>query len=68
MGWAFLSTWLIETSLLHALLFFQGDILYINLVENKSALAVGIASQSSEDLYMQGMHGKAVNVLHFVGK
>ena len=45
----------------------KGDPLFVNLVENKAAVAVGTAFQSSEDLYMQGMRGKAVNVLHCVG-
>ena len=45
----------------------KGDVIYINLIENKAAVAVGTATQSSEDLYMQGMRGKAVNILHTVG-
>jgi len=45
----------------------KGEPLFVNLVENKAAVAVGTAFQSSEDLYMQGMRGKAVNVLHCVG-
>ena len=45
----------------------KGDVIYINLMENKAAFAVGTATQSSEDLYMQGMRGKAVNILHTVG-
>ena len=40
----------------------------MNLVENKAAIAIGTAFQASEDLYMQGMRGKAVNILHCVGK
>ena len=50
------------------MLMFQGDVLYINLVENKAAIAIGKAFQSSEDLYMQGMRGKAVILLHCAGK
>ena len=45
----------------------KGEALYVNLVENKAAVAVGTAYQGSEDLYMQGMRGKAINVLHCVG-
>ena len=45
----------------------KGDLLYINLVENKAAFAIGASSQASEDLYMQGMRGKAVSILHFAG-
>jgi len=45
----------------------KGEILYINLINNKAAVAVGTALHSSEDLYLQGMRGKAVNVLHCVG-
>ena len=45
----------------------KGEALYVNLVQNKAAVAVGTAFQGSEDLYMQGMRGKAINVLHCVG-
>ena len=46
----------------------KGDPLYVNLVENKAAIAVGTAANDSEDLYMQAGRGKAVIVLHTVGK
>jgi len=45
----------------------KGDPVFVNLVENCAAVAVGTAANDSEDLYMQAGRGKAVILLHCVG-
>lgn len=45
----------------------KGDIFAVNLSSNKSAIAIGLLSNSSYDLYMCGGRGVAVNVLHVFG-
>ena len=47
---------------------FQSEPVYVNMVDNKAAIAVGTAANDSEDLYMQCGRGKAVIILHCVGK
>ncbi len=45
----------------------QGDPVGVNLVSNRSHVAVGTAALSSEDMYMSGKRGKGVAILHFYG-
>lgn len=42
----------------------KNDIVYINLCENKAAVAVGDCALSSQDMYMSAGRGKCVIVLH----
>lgn len=42
----------------------KNDTVYVNLCENKAAVAVGEAALSSHDMYMSGGRGKCVIVLH----
>lgn len=39
----------------------------INLASNKAGVAVGQTARSSEDLFMSGGKGKAVNIIHYWG-
>uniref|UniRef100_A0A8D8QZQ3 Eukaryotic translation initiation factor 2D n=2 Tax=Cacopsylla melanoneura TaxID=428564 RepID=A0A8D8QZQ3_9HEMI len=45
----------------------KGDRVLINLSSNKAGVAVGETARSSEDLFMSGGKGKAVNILHYWG-
>ncbi|KAI5696841.1 hypothetical protein M8J75_000934 [Diaphorina citri] len=45
----------------------RGDRVLINLASNKAGVAVGETARSSEDLFMSGGKGKAVNILHYWG-
>ena len=45
----------------------KGDLLQVNLVTNRAALAVGTAALSSEDMYMAGGRGRGVRILHCYG-
>ncbi|XP_063237573.1 eukaryotic translation initiation factor 2D [Bacillus rossius redtenbacheri] len=45
----------------------KGDRIAVNMTTNKAPFAVGKAALSSYDMYMSGRHGKAVEILHFVG-
>lgn len=42
----------------------KGDIVYVNLTDNKAAVAIGECALSSHDMYMSGGRGKCVIVLH----
>lgn len=42
----------------------KGGIVYINLTDNKAAVAIGECALSSHDMYMSGGRGKCVIVLH----
>lgn len=42
----------------------KNDVVYINLTNNRAAVAVGEAALSSHDMYMSGGRGKCVIVLH----
>lgn len=44
----------------------KNDTVYINLIENKVAVAVGECVLSSHDMYMSGGRGKCMIVLHVV--
>ncbi|XP_054747722.1 eukaryotic translation initiation factor 2D [Anastrepha obliqua] len=45
----------------------QGQLMAVNLVSNQAAVAVGYLPRSSDDLYMCGRQGVAVNMLHIFG-
>lgn len=42
----------------------RGDIVYVNLTNNKAAVAIGNCALSSHDMYMSGGRGKCIIVLH----
>ncbi len=44
--------------------FRKNDVAYINLIDNKAAVAVGDCALSSEDMYMSGGRGKCLLLLH----
>lgn len=46
----------------------RDDPVYVNLTNNRAAVAVGVSYHSSEDLYMAGRRGKGLKILHFAGK
>lgn len=47
---------------------FQRDqVVAVNLTSNRSCVAVGTLAKDSEDMYMSGGHGVAVNILHVFG-
>ncbi|TRY72572.1 hypothetical protein TCAL_00197 [Tigriopus californicus] len=45
----------------------RDDAVYVNLTNNRAAVAVGVSYHSSEDLYMAGRRGKGLKILHFAG-
>ncbi|XP_001358301.2 eukaryotic translation initiation factor 2D [Drosophila pseudoobscura] len=45
----------------------KGQLMAVNLTNNKSAVGVGQLARSSDDLYMCGGHGVAVKMLHLFG-
>jgi len=45
----------------------KGDLVAVNLQNNKAPIAVGTAWLSSEDMYMAARKGKCVNTIHFYG-
>ena len=45
----------------------KDDKIVVNLTNNKAAVAIGLSSLSSEDMYMSGKRGKAVRILHCLG-
>ncbi|XP_059607882.1 eukaryotic translation initiation factor 2D [Phlebotomus argentipes] len=47
--------------------FSRGDVVAVNLTSNANACAVGIFSQSSNDLYLSGGTGVCVEILHVFG-
>lgn len=47
---------------------FQGDVLGVNLTDNKAPVAVGTAALSSEDMYMAGNRGKGIHIVHMFGE
>ncbi|XP_050306581.1 eukaryotic translation initiation factor 2D [Anthonomus grandis grandis] len=44
-----------------------GDVVYVNLSDNKAAVAVGVANQSSFDMERSGGKGKGVIIYHYLG-
>ncbi|EDX15867.1 eukaryotic translation initiation factor 2D [Drosophila simulans] len=47
--------------------FKKGQLMAVNLTNNKSAVGVGQLARSSDDLYMCGGHGVAIKMLHLFG-
>ncbi|EDW81132.1 uncharacterized protein Dwil_GK11185 [Drosophila willistoni] len=45
----------------------KGQLIAVNLTNNSSAVGVGRLARSSDELYMCGGHGVAVNMLHLFG-
>ncbi|XP_071117777.1 eukaryotic translation initiation factor 2D-like [Haliotis cracherodii] len=45
----------------------KGAMCAVSLVGNRAAVAVGTACLSGEDMYMSGMRGKGVEVVHILG-
>ncbi|KAH8313219.1 hypothetical protein KR067_002006 [Drosophila pandora] len=45
----------------------KGQLMAVNLTNNKSAVGVGQLARSSDELYMCGGHGVAVKMLHLFG-
>ncbi|CAH1114110.1 unnamed protein product [Psylliodes chrysocephalus] len=45
----------------------ENEIVYVNLTNNKAAVAVGTASQSSGAMVLENSRGKCVNIVHFYG-
>ncbi|CAH1153646.1 unnamed protein product [Phaedon cochleariae] len=57
----------LQTGLLKYGAISENDTVCINLTSNKAAVAVGVASQSSGAMSLQGSRGKCVNIYHFYG-
>uniref|UniRef100_A0A6P7G8M2 Eukaryotic translation initiation factor 2D n=1 Tax=Diabrotica virgifera virgifera TaxID=50390 RepID=A0A6P7G8M2_DIAVI len=45
----------------------ENEVVYVNLSNNRAAVAVGVASQSSGAMNLANCRGKCVNIYHFYG-